>query len=256
MDPSMYVQNTVMAIAAHFIARGMEMSLGKAKELIENFLVENPTLRGQVDADELAESILRSAGQIGLGAYNDETLARYLEVPRADLKTISVEDLDTQTLYDHVRLEGSFSEWLREWGYEVERGEILMGAGGVEYTADVYGKLDTLHGEFEICINFVCDDPPNEYRVIAMLGQIEAYSEAKTNFSHADIFIIASPHRFTHGASNAMDLQNLQEDYSVLALTGGDIHTLETAKDRENRLEELQDKVREAQEEANNGEKV
>jgi hypothetical protein len=109
--------------------------------------------------------------------------------------------------------------------------------------------LKTLHGEFEICISFICDNPPDENRVFALLGKIEAYAEAKGSFSRGDIFAVASPHRFTQGALNAIGLQNEQEAYSVLGLDGGDIYVLENARSAKDRLEELQDKVREAEEE-------
>lgn len=58
-------------------------------------------------------------------------------------------------------------------------GEDLEGAEGIEYTPDVYGKLETLHGTFESAINFVCDNPPSIYRVRALLETIESYTTRK-----------------------------------------------------------------------------
>jgi hypothetical protein len=198
----------------------------------------------------MATKIQATASRIGRIAYNEETLARFLEVPISDLSTLSPETLDTRLLYDHVRLEGEFEGWLQEWGYEVEMGCELAGLRGVEYKPDVYGKLSTLHGEFEICINFVCDYPPSEDRIFALLGKIEAYAEAKKSFSFGDIFLIVTPHRFTKGGINAMGLQNEQESYTVLPLEGGDIYVLENARTPRDRLHELQDKVRQAEEES------
>lgn len=246
---SKFVTDTVMAIATHFAVRGVEITADRAKEIIEELLRSNPELRGEVDVDDLTEKIRCAAGQVGRAAYNEETLARFLEVPVADLATLAPSNLDTNVLYDHIRLEGEFAEWLREWGYDVHTGTTLTGLGSVEYVPDVYGTLDTLHGEFELCISFVCDRPPDEDRVFAVLGKIEAYAEAKGSFSLGDVFAVVTPHRFTKGSLNAITLQNMQESYSVVAIEGGDIHALEGARSPSERLAELQDKVRQAEEE-------
>lgn len=250
METSKVIMDTVMAVATHFAQRGIEVTVDKAKEIVTGICERNPALKGQVDVDEMAQKIQTTTIRIGRVAYNEETLARFLEVPVSDLATIPPETIDTRLLYDHVRLEGEFELWLQEWGYEVEMGCELTGLRGVEYKPDVYGMLNTLHGEFEICINFVCDLPPSEDRVFALLGKIEAYAEAKKSFSLGDIFLIVTPHRFTKGGINAMGLQNEQENYTVLPLEGCDIYVLENAQTSKDRLHELQDKVRQAEEEA------
>ncbi len=249
MEASKFVLETVMAIATHFVQKGIELTFDKAKEIIQSVCDQNPSLKGLIEIDKMAKQIQATAGHVGRVAYNEETLARFLEVPIADLSTIMPNALDTRILYDHVRMEGEFQEWLQEWGYEVDLGCTLTGLRGVEYIPDVYGILRTLHGEFEICVNFVCDSPPNEDRVFALLGKIEAYSEAKSSFSFGDFFAIVTPHRFTQGGANAISLQNEQENYSVFPLEGGDIYVLENAPSAKDRLHELQDKVREAEEE-------
>ena len=249
MDPSTFVMNTVMSVATHFAQHGVVITVEKAKDIIEALCAKNPSLRRQIDVESMSEKIMQSAGSVGRVAYNEETLARFLEVPIADLSSVDPDSVDMALLYDHVRLEGEFHEWFTEWGYVVEVGAALIGLRGIEYIPDVYGKLNTLHGQFEICISFVCDDPPDENRVFALLGKIEAYAEAKGSFSQGDIFAVTSPHRFTQGALNAIGLQNEQEAYAVLPLEGGDIYVLENAPSPRERLEELQDKVREAEEE-------
>lgn len=249
MEPSKFVLDALMAITTGFAQKGIEMTLEKARELIQEICNRNPSLKGQIDIDEMAQKIQATAGHVGRVAYNEETLARFLEVPIADLATIKPDEMDFGLLYNHVRLEGEFEEWLKEWGYEVELGSPLTGLRGVEYVPDVYGRLNTLHGQFEICVNFVCDSPPSEDRVFALLGKIEAYAEAKKSFSYGDVFALASPFRFTQAGINAMGLQNEQESYSVIPLDGGDIHVLENARDAKDRLDELQDKVRQAEEE-------
>ncbi len=249
MDLTALVTNTVMAVATHYATKGIDLTLERAKEIIEEVCRQNPTIRGEIDIDELASKIQCAASQVGRVAYNEETLARFLEVPVSDLATITPESIDNHVLYDHVRLEGEFREWLAEWGYDVEVGNALIGLGGIEYVPDVYGTLSTLHGTYEICVSCVCDSPPDEDRVFALLGKIEAYAECKRSFSTGDVFAVVTPHRFTKEALNAISLQNQQESYSVFALEGGDIHGLENARSGKDRMAELQDKVREAEEE-------
>lgn len=247
MDPSSFVLETALAIASRYAQFGVEVTLDKAKELIKAICDKDPTLHGKVDMDKLAERIHTSAGHVGRVAYNEETLARFLEVPLPDLVDVSLENLNYGTIYDHVKLEGEFQEWLSEWGYEVFLGHTLFGLENIEYIPDVYGKLDTLHGEYEVCINFVCDVPPDEDRVFALLSKIEAYAEAKSSFSSGDIFAIVTPHRFTKGAISAMELQNKQEKYSVFPIQGTDVFALEQATSAKERMGELQAKVKEAQ---------
>ncbi len=249
MEPSKFVLDTVMSIATHFAQKGVAITVDKSKQLIESIFEKNPALRGTVDVDEIASKIEASAGGVGRVAYNEETLARFLEIPVPDLATLTPDLLDASQLYSHVRLESQFSEWLLDWGYEIERGCPLAGLRGVEYVPDVYGTLSTLHGNFEACFSFVCDNPPDEDRVFALLGKIEAYAEAKGSFSYGDLFAVVTPHRFTQGAMNAIGLQNEQESYAVFPLDGGDIHVLDNSPTPRDRLEELQDKVRQAEEE-------
>lgn len=253
MEASKFVMDAVLAIATTYAQKGIEITVEKAKDIIQVLCQKNPGLREQIDVDDMAERIQATARHVGRVAYNEDTLARFLEIPVPDLATLDPERLDLSMLYDHVKLEENFQEWLREWGYEVELGCALKGLKGVEYTPDVYGLLDTLHGQFEICISFVSDAQPDEDRVFALLGKIEAYAEAKKSFSYGDIFAIVTPHRFTPTAMNAMGLQNEQENYSVIPLDGGDIYVFENAEATKDRLDEFQDKVRQAEEESRQG---
>lgn len=250
MDPTKYVLDSVTAIATAYAQQGIKLSIDKAKEMIEDVLKRNPSLQGEIDIEDMAKKIEQTASPVGRVAYNEETLARFLEIPIPELATINLENLEEDVLFNHVKLEGEFREWFQEWGYEVQNGCSLMGLRGVEYISDVYGCFNTLHGQFEICVNFVCDTPPDEDRVFALLGRIEAYAEAKKSFSYGDIFAIVTPQRFTQGALNAISLQNEQENYYVFPLDGGDIYVLENARSPKDRLEELRDKVRQAEDES------
>ncbi|MCH7886574.1 MAG: hypothetical protein IIA58_01255 [Candidatus Marinimicrobia bacterium] len=226
MDPTKLILDTVTAIATTIAAKGVEITFEKAKEIIKDVCSRDPSFVGDIDIDEMANQLQTQSGNVGKLAYNEETLARFLEIPISDLVTVTPDNLDKGLLYSHIKLEGESKDWLQEWGYEVETGTTLSGLRGVEYIPDVYGQLNTLHGQFEICLNFVCDSPPDEDRVFALLGKIEAYAEAKKTFSYGDIFCIVTPHRFTQGSISAIGLQNEQESYSVFPLDGGDLHIL------------------------------
>jgi hypothetical protein len=141
MDASKFVMDTVMTVAAHFAQKGVVITVEKAKEIIGSVCDKNPALRGQINIDEMAEKIKDTAGSVGRVAYNEETLARFLEIPVPDLATIQPDSIDMGVLYDHVRLEGQFRDWLVEWSYDVELGPPLAGLRGIEYTP---GRLRTI----------------------------------------------------------------------------------------------------------------
>ncbi len=250
MEPSTFVDDAVMAFVTAVGKKGIQYTKEKALGILEDLTTKNPSLKGKFDIDEMAEKIQSNMDHVGRGAYNEETLARYLEIPIPDLETLTPEMINFEQLHTHIKLESEFIQWLDDWGYDIDKGTSLIGLRGIEYKPDVYAILNTLHGHYEICVSLVCDKPPDEDRVFALLGKIEAYSEAKHSFSYGDIFLIATlDTEFTPGALNAMALQNEQENYSVIPLDGNDIHTLEVATSAKQRLENLQEKVKQAEEE-------
>ena len=119
----------------------------------------------------------------------------------------------------------------------------LEGAQGVEYVADVYGRLQTLHSIFEVAINLVCDNPPSIYRTRALLETIESYTARETAFAQGDVFILATPFTFGKGATASLVLQNQQEEYTVVKLESDDIYELEHARDTPGRMNELRERV-------------
>ena len=164
------------------------------------------------------------------------------------------ETIEIDVIYNHVKLETLFCEWLSEWGYTVEVGPTLKGLEGIEYTPDVYGTLANLHDDYEVCVNFVCDRPPSELRVKALLQDIEAYSERKDTFSLGDIFILVTPRpNFTQTALTHLSLQNMQEKYSIVSLDGADIGKLVSRAQAESRMRTLRAFITDADEEARRG---
>lgn len=201
-------------------------------------------LSGTLDEADIAEII--GATQLGGNRGAEVTrknLARWFEVPYDEFARTRPEHLEPEVLIRHIHLENQFRQWFEDWNYEVAIGEDLEGESGVEFTSDVYGKLDTLHGRFEVCINFVCDDPPSTDRVKSMLESLEAYATSKSEFRDGDLYIVATPFSFTNQASAALARQADEERYTVVKLEGDDLWQLQSAKNKESRLELLMEYV-------------
>jgi len=111
--------------------------------------------------DELAETVVNSGSTVFDAEITRKNLARWFEIPFEEFGQTPAEQLEPEVLIRHLILENQFQEWLTEWGYDVVMGEDLEGKEGIDFTPDVYGRLNTLHGNFEICENFVCDQPPS-----------------------------------------------------------------------------------------------
>jgi hypothetical protein len=206
---------------------------------------EGVRLDGQIDEVDLAEAIA-SAQKTGFRGteINRKNLARWFEVPSDEFGSVRPEQLEPEVLIRHMHLENQFRQWLEEWNYEVVVGEDLEGEGDVTFTADVYGKLDTLHGKFEVCVNFICDEPPSTDRVKSLLESLEAYATSKSEFREGDLYIVATPaQRFTNQASNALTRQADEEKYTVLKLEGDDLWSLQSARDPRARFELLMEHV-------------
>lgn len=168
---------------------------------------------------------------------------------------LTEDTFNSEVLIQHIILEQKFKLWFKEWGYEVELGEILRPADmpELECAVDVYGKLPTIHGNFEVAVNFVCDNPPDENRVIALASKIGAYADSKDTFAQNDVFMIVTPWDFTPIAHASIRQQNKKRPYCVLGVDGGILHDLDNAENIKARLEELQEGVLQANQEARIG---
>lgn len=112
----------------------------------------------------LAEAIKKNPPVL-TPTINIDTLARWFEIPRDDFERLPRERLDPEVLVRHVYLEQLFKTWMEELGYAVTTGEKMLGMEEWEYVPDVYAEMGTLHGVFQVAVNFVCDDPPGTSRV-------------------------------------------------------------------------------------------
>jgi len=177
--------------------------------------------------------------------FKRKNLARWFEIPPEEFTRTPPSQLEPEVLIRHLYLEDMFKKWLEDWGYETFVGEDLEGKESIDFTPDVYGRLKTLHGDFEVCINFVCDDPPSQYRVRALMETLEAYASENSEFKWGDIYIVATPFQFGRGTSASIRLQGKEEKYTVLKLEGDDISQLR-GRSSELRLMRLMEDVEKA----------
>ncbi len=195
--------------------------------------------------DKLADKILKQETPPMDAEYTRKNLARWFEIPQEEFSRTPAAQLEPEVLIRHLYLEKMFEAWLNEWGYQISIGEDLEGRESIDFTPDVYGKLNSLHGQFEICINFVCDDPPSQYRVRALLETLEAYATEGSEFKWGDIYILVTPFQFGRGTSASIRLQSKEEKYTVIKLEGDDIYPL-MCLDSESRLLQLMEHVSKA----------
>lgn len=200
------------------------------------------------EVEKLADSVLKSEAPLLDAEVTRRNLARWFEIPQEEFAVTPTVQLEPETLIRHLFLEEMFKNWMKEWGYAVDVGEDLEGLENIDFTPDVYGQLDTLHGNFEVCVNFVCDNPPSQYRVRALLETLEAYATDKSQFKWGDVYILATPFEFGKGSSASILLQSKEEKYTVIKLEGDDIYELQNARDTNIRLRQLMEHVQKAQE--------
>ncbi len=254
MDFDKVIADTVGAIITSLAQRTTSITADKVKEMITRLADRDQDFKRHMNVPELIRKIGDDSGGADEDAYNEDKLARYLEIPVRDLATLNPDTIEIDVIYNHVKLEKLFKLWLEEWGYTVEIGPTLKGLEGIEYVPDVYATLANLHDSYEVCINYVCDQPPSELRVKALLQDIEAYSERKESFSQGDIFMIVTPRQnFTQTALTHLSLQNMQEKYSIVPLDGADIGKLIDKTSSDGRMLSLRRLIIDADEEARLG---
>ncbi len=254
MNIDKMVTDTVASVISNLAQRSASVTADKVKDLIARLAERDPEIKRNLDLDHLVDKITSEDGGVSDDAYTEENLARIIELPVRDLTTLNPETIEIDVIYNHIKLESLFKEWLTEWRYTVEIGPTLKGLEGIEYVPDVYATLTNLHDDYEVCVNFVCDNPPSELRVKALLQDIEAYSERKETFSLGDLFLIVTPRQhFTQTALTHLNLQNMQEKYSVVSLDGADIGNLEKKAHSEGRMTALRNMIMDADEEAKRG---
>lgn len=243
------LQAAMVAIGSAFGKEAAQFSVAQVKDWFSR-AAKSVDAASQIDGgqvEQLAESLLQSDSPCLDTEVTRRNLARWFEIPQEEFAATPSAQLEPEVLIRHVFLEEMFKTWMNDWGYTVEVGEDLEGLENIDFTPDVYGCLDTLHGKFEVCVNFVCDLPPSQYRVRALLETLEAYATERSDFKWGDIYILATPFQFGKGTSASIRLQSKQEKYTVIKLEGDDLYDLQHARDSRLRLLQLMEHVEKAQ---------
>ena len=243
------IEAAMSALGSAFGQRAAELTVEQVRGWFES-ASQSVGPAGVLDIehiDQLADSVLRAGTPLLDAEVTRKNLARWFEVPGEEFASTPPEHLEPEILIRHIYLENTFRSWLEEWGYEVTMGEDLEGAEGIDFTPDVYGKLTTLHGYFEVCVNFVCDDPPSQYRTRALLETLEAYATEGSEFKWGDLYVLATPFTFLRGTAASIALQSREERYNVVKLEATDLWELQSARDADSRLLRLVEEVDKAQ---------
>lgn len=240
------VELAVKALADTYSEKstGTGPSEGELRTMVEG---ATRSLRGRINVDQSGlDAVIATAmarPSYSSGEYSRRQIARWFEVPLDDFEQVPVESLQPQVLFRHIYYERMISEWFTEWDYDVEIGEELEGIEGADFIPDVYAKLDTLHGNFQVAVTLFCSAPPNTWRVLGMLENIEAFAPKGSEFGLRDIYLMVTPYKFLEEASKHIRIQAQQEDYLVVACEGNDLQDIEQASDSMGRKERLRDLV-------------
>lgn len=247
------IQSAISALNGAMAGRATELTADQVVGWFKNASASFPDhgLTSDKIAAMAEKTLAEQRGPFLDAEMTRRNLARWFEVPEEEFASTPAEQLEPEVLIRHSYLEAQFCSWLEEWGYTVSIGEDLEGAEGVEYTPDVYAQLETLHGNFEVAVNLVCDNPPSIYRVRALLETIESYTAREVEFAGGDVFILATPFSFGKSASSSIALQTRQEKYTVVKLEADDLWDLQTARDDASRRSELWERVRHARLDSN-----
>ncbi len=245
-------EEIVGSVIAALSASGIESSGTDLARLIKDASISVPGDR-LPDADQiklLAEE-MASQGNFNLDfEISRRNLARWFEIPEEEFKDTPKEQLEPEVLIRHIMLESLFKKWLEEWNYDVEVGEDLEGIENIEFVPDIYARRVNLHGSFEIVVCFICDNPPNTYRVRALFETFESFARDGSEFGERDIFFVVTPFTFGKGITQSITLQNLEERYTVVGLEGNDISILQSIRTPDKRLLELIEHVEKAKHKA------
>ncbi len=206
------------------------------------------SLKGRMDVREgeveaLVENAISRQGSASHFEVTRRKIARWFEVALDEFDQLTLDRLVPDVLFKHVYYENMIATWFKEWGYAVRVGEELEGIGGTDFIPDVYAELSTLHGHFAVAVTLYCSNPPNTWRVLGMLENLEAFTQRATDFSQRDIYLMVTPFAFLEQATKHIRLQAEEEKYYVVDIEGNELDDLERADHPIERLKRLQSLV-------------
>jgi hypothetical protein len=205
------------------------------------------SLKGRIDVpDSELDTVIESALSRRSAASHFEVtrrkIARWFEVALDEFDQVPLNRLVPDILFRHVYYENLLAGWFQDWGYQVRVGEELEGLEGTDFIPDVYAELGTLHGHYSVAVTLFCSNPPNTWRVLGMLENLEAFTKRALEFGERDIYFMVTPFKFLEQASNHIRLQAKEEPYFVVCVEGNELEDLEREIDpleRHHRLQAL-----------------
>lgn len=246
------LDSVVSALGKVFASSAVEFTAAKMKNWLDHVREEVPG-EFSIPSDEILEAatkhIKHGYDPVGF-EMSSRNLARWFEIPEEEFELTPKEQLEPEVLIRHIMLEQQFGTWLAEWGYEVSTGKEMEGIDDIEFIPDVYGRLSTLHGTFEVVCCLLCDNPPSIYRARALFETFESVARDRSSFAECDIFAMITPFKFGKGARSSISLQNIEEKYTVLELEREDIYRLSRAECRDDRFNYLSELVENARRES------
>lgn len=241
----MIITSMLGSIAGVFAKEGVDAVTMLLRKTVDSF--QQKGVMKDDEISQLADAIKKIPTPSIQMQMNVDTLSRWFEIPRDDFERLPKDKLDSEILVRHVYLEELFKTWLDEFGYETVVGSRMMGVEGWEFMPDVYGEMHTLHGTFQVAVNLVCDDPPSTTGVSFLCESLEAFAaKREPEFSDKDLFILATPFKFSETAHAIILKEDKDHDYYIIKLEGADLYRVGRARDLGHRLNLLQSLVREA----------
>lgn len=245
VEASDLVAKVVASIAPVVAKEGIDAFTMMARKAIGSFQ-QRRTMKTD-ELTQLVELIKKNPPPLAQMETNIDTLSRWFEIPRDDFEKVPKDKLDAEVLIRHVFLEQLFADWFEEFGYNVTIGSKMLGVEGWEFIPDVYAEMSTLHGIFQVAVNFICDDPPSTSRISFLCESLEAFATRREpEFSEKDIFMLVTPFKFSATAHSVILKEDKDHTYYVVKLESTDLYALQQTTESDYRLRVLQNIVKEA----------
>lgn len=245
LDANTLIASVVASLAPVVATKGIDTLKTKVGKTINSFSQKQAMKTDELT--ELAELIKKTPPSDIQKQVDIDTLSRWFEIPRDDFERFPRDRLNTEVLVRHVYLEQLFASWLKEFGYVVKTGPKMLGVEEWEFIPDVYAEMYTLHGIFQIAINFICDDPPSTNRTSFLCESLEAFAtKREPEFSEKDIFMLVTPFKFSPTTHSVILKEDNDHTYFVIKLEGSELRQLQLTSSKDDRLTQLQNIVKEA----------
>jgi len=233
----------LISLAAPALVSSTGTAAKKTHEHWFNNLAESlsePELKAKGVTKEVRKKLKKAEQEQKSGVLQtaETDLARWYEIAEQDWVT-SEKVRDPETLLRHLYLEVLFQEWFKGWGWDVQHGQEISKAGTfMDHRSDVLAK-PIMGKEQAMVVNFVCDDLPSTFRVIALFNTLDANWEPIKDVAHT--FVVAThATNFSGPALAYMDTRAQEAHYSVIRLAASELKVLKEAVSPKDRWDKLQ----------------